>query len=174
MINKTIVSLASNLKEKSTNPFLGTYAVVWFIRNWELVYSLFNFDKAADLNFKVEFIRSYYADHNFIEGLLQNIVWSFGILIVTYSLLNLSRFIVNFSEKRITPWIYKNTDSNSIVLKSVYESIRNSRDELQAALYRERDAKIKLEIKNKALDDKNTELMDREIERKIEEDSSVN
>ncbi len=52
----------------------------------------------------------------------------------------------------MTPWVYKITDSKSIVLKSVYENLRNNRDELQLRLDQERDNKAKLETKIKNLE----------------------
>ena len=101
MIKDIFLSFRDNFREKVTNPFLGTYLFVWIIRNWELVYSIFNFDKTHDLEFKVQFIKSYYAENAFLMGILINILWTFGILIVTYVILNISRAIVNISEKKI-------------------------------------------------------------------------
>ena len=123
MIRDFLISFKDNLNEKSRNPFLGTYLIVWLFRNWELVYTLFHFDPEQKLEHKVGFIKGYYSQHDFIENLLTNIYWAFGLLILTYLLLSISRLIVNLSDKRITPWIYKITDSNSIVLKSEYERI---------------------------------------------------
>ena len=45
MIKDFLVSFKDNFKEKTRNPFLGTYLIVWLIRNWELIYTLFNFDQ---------------------------------------------------------------------------------------------------------------------------------
>lgn len=158
MIKDLLVSFRENFKEKTANPFLGTYFMVLLIRNWELVYSIFNFDKEYKLVDKITFIKNYLLEREFISDLIINIFISFGILIATYLLLNLSRLVVNFSEKKITPFVYKITDSKSIVLKSVYEKIRIERDELQYRLDQERDAKSKLDSQIKTLEDKLTEL----------------
>lgn len=153
MIKDLLVSFRDNFKEKSTNPFLGTYVFVWAVRNWVLIYTLFNFDNNTKLAEKVDFIQQYYSDNNFYYGVLCNILWALAVLILTYTLLNISRFIVNTSEKRVTPWGYKITDSKSVVLKSVYEQLRNNRDELQLRLEQERDARSKLETQIKSLED---------------------
>lgn len=152
MIKDMLVSFKDNFKEKTTNPFLGTYVLVWLFRNWELVFTVLNFDKDFKLKNKVDFIKGYYSSHEFLLDLVINILWAFLILIVTYLLVNLSRFIVNISEKQITPWIYKITDSKSIVLKEVYENLRLERDDLQIRLDQEREARSRSEVRIKSLD----------------------
>jgi hypothetical protein len=153
MIKDFFVSFSDNLKEKNKNPFLGTYLLVWLIRNWKLIYTLFNFDDKTTLVNKVKFIDDYYSRMDFMDNLFQNILWSFGLLIVTYFLLNISRLIVNISEKRITPWIYKITDSKSIVLRGEYDRLRTDNDELQVRLDKERESKSRLESRIKNLEE---------------------
>lgn len=174
MIKDIFLSFRDNFKEKTTNPFLGTYLIIWMIRNWELVYSLFNFDHHDTLETKVNFIKEYYRSNLFIEGIFWNILWTFGVLIITFLLLNVSRAIVNLFEKQLKPWIYKLTDSKSIVLKSTYESIRNQRDELQFRLDKERESKSKLESKIKSLEEEISERDKVAAERKGEENIGTN
>ena len=152
MIKDFLISFTDNFKEKTKNPFLGTYLTVWMIRNWDLIYTLFNFDKDCTLYDKKTFISNYYKKGDFIDNLFTNILWTFCLLILTYILLNLSRFIVNLSEKQITPWVYKITDSKSIVLKTEYERIRSENDDLQMRLDKEREAKGRLENRIKSLE----------------------
>jgi hypothetical protein len=144
MIKDFLISFKDNFKEKTRNPFLGTYLIVWIIRNWLLVYTLFNFDKKHNLDFKVNFIKTYYSENDFITNLLTNILWSFGLLILTYVLLNASRFIINLSEKQITPWIYKITDSKSIVLKEEYDRLKQEKNLIENKLEDERENRVKL------------------------------
>jgi hypothetical protein len=159
MIKDIFLSFRDNLKEKTTNPFLATYILVWLLRNWNLVYSLFNFDKGHNLEYKITFIKGYYETNSFLEGILWNIGCTFCVLIITYLLLNISRAIVNLYEKQLKPWVYKLTDSKSIVLKTTYEIVRNERDELQVRLDRERESKSKLELRIKNLEE---EIVERE------------
>jgi hypothetical protein len=144
MIKDFLISFKENFKEKTRNPFLGTYLIVWIIRNWLLVYTLFNFDKKHDLDFKINFIKTYYYENDFITNLLTNILWSFALLILTYVLLNASRFIINLSEKQITPWIYKITDSKSIVLKEEYDRLKQEKNLIENKLEDERENRVKL------------------------------
>lgn len=158
MIKDFLISFSDNFKEKTKNPFLGTYLLVWLIRNWDLVYTLFNFDKDYTLDDKKTFISNYYKNGDFINNLGSNILWAFGILITTYLLLNISRLIVNLSEKRLTPLIYQITDSKSIVLKTEYERIRAESDDLQLRLDKERESKSRLEVRIKSLEEEIIEI----------------
>ncbi|MGE0562175.1 MAG: hypothetical protein AB7O47_10185 [Flavobacteriales bacterium] len=153
MIKDFLISFKDNFREKTRNPFLGTYLIVWFIRNWELIYTLFNFDNDSKLLDKVNFIKNYYANLDFLSNLWTNVYWAFGVLILTYVLLNLSRLIVNLFEKKLTPWIYKITDSNSIVLKTVYQNMVLERDDIQIRLDQERESKSRLENRIKKLEE---------------------
>lgn len=178
MIKDLFLSFRDNFREKTTNPFLGTYLLVWIIRNWELVFSIFNFDKSHNLDFKTSFIRSYYEQNSFLLGILWNTLWTFGVLITTYIILNLSRAIVNISEKQIKPWVYKLTDSKSIVLKSIYERIRNDRDELQNRLDKERESRSKLEVRIKNLEEeivgRDRAVAESEGEESVPDSSDIN
>lgn len=145
MIKEIFVSLKDNFKEKDKNPFIGTYIGVWFIRNWDLVYTLFNFNDGESLEIKVKFIEDYYKDNDFIYGILHNLWITLVVLILTYIILNLSRVITNVSEKQIKPQIYKYTDSKSIVLKGTHNAVKLERDSLLLRLEKERDSKAKLE-----------------------------
>ncbi|WP_273566791.1 hypothetical protein [Maribacter halichondriae] len=173
MIKDLIVSFSDNFKEKTRNPFLGTYVLIWILRNWELVYSLFNFDNSYKLENKVAFIKKYYETNSFSEGVFWNLGWTFLVLTITYVVLNISRVIINISEKQLKPWVYKKTDSKSIVLKSDHEQVRSTRDSLQLRLDRERDSKSKLESIIKDLEEQITEITRTQLEREVEENTAI-
>lgn len=165
MIKDFLISFKDNFKEKTRNPFLGTYLVVWIIRNWLLVYTLFNFDEKHNLDFKVNFIKTYYSENDFISNLLTNILWSFGILILTYALLNVSRFIVNISEKQITPWIHKISDSKSIILKGEYDKLKQEKNLIENKLESERENRVKLLNEISRLENRIDELLLNNLEK---------
>jgi hypothetical protein len=158
MLKDVLLSFRDNFKEKTTNPFLGTYALVWLIRNWELVYTLFNFDSDYKLDQKVLFVKNYYSNCTVWGELWQNTWITFVILLFSYLLINLSRFIVNLSEKQLKPYIYKITDSKSIVLKSDFERVKNERDEFQDRIDNQRSKIGRLDTKIKALEQQIIEL----------------
>lgn len=150
MLKELLFSFKDEFQEKSHNPFIWTYFFVWCIRNWPLVYSLFNFDDGTTLQSKVAFISCYLEENPFLSNVGYNILYTLALLVVSYILLNISRFIVNFSEKTIKPWVYKVTDKGSVVLKSTYNLLVEQRDETRKSLVAERESVSKLEeqIKN--------------------------
>lgn len=158
MIGEWFTSLKDNISYKSTNPFFGTFILVVLARNWELLYSIFTFDSFSTRVTRIGVIKSYLNDNlDFWNDLLNNILISLGIVIGSYILINLTRLISNIFEKKLTPWIYKITDKNSVVLRTTHENVRNERDNLQKRLDQERDSKGKLETRIKELED---ELLD--------------
>jgi len=176
MWKPSLLSLKDNFKQRATNPFLGTYILVWAIRNWKLLYTVFNFDKNTTLDGKVKFISEYYGKGDFLLNLWQNVYISFIVLTITYVLIAVSRFIIDFFEKRITPWIARFNDKSSIVLKTTYLELLSERDELEEKIAKERESKSKLESKIKNLEDdvvearKATETqMVKELKDKIQE-----
>lgn len=168
MVKDFLISFSDNFKEKTKNPFLGTYLLVWLIRNWDLIYSLFNFDPKSNRGERIKFVKAYYSETNFVENLLINILWSFGLLILTYVLVNISRVIVNLSEKQLTPLIYKVTDSKSIVLKEEYDRVRSENDELQSRLDKERESRSKLETRIKNFEEEILEISKVKIKSEID------
>ena len=73
MIKDFLISFRDNFKEKTRNPFLGTYVIVWIVLNWELIYTLFNFDDNYKLENKVAFIKAYYKEQSFIGNLFKKV-----------------------------------------------------------------------------------------------------
>lgn len=145
MIKYFFDSFTDNIKEKTRNPFLGTYAIVWLIRNWYVVYIVFNFDKECTIDDKLRLITEYFERNPFWINVGININYTFGILIGTYVLLNLSRVIVNSFERNVTPWIYKITDMSSIVKKEEYDVAVKRINELNAVIEEERNKRYKLQ-----------------------------
>ena len=172
MIKDLLVSFRDNVKNKSSNPFLGTYALVWSIRNWRLVYSFFFFDSKTTLNDRIDILASYYTYKTFIYDLGCNILWAIVALILSYLLINLSRLIVNLFEKQLTPFIYKITDSDSIVLKETYDRLKSDKRDLEIKLEKERESKGKMQKEISSLEERNQELF-RANDEPIDEEPNV-
>lgn len=145
MIAKTLLSFKDNIIQKSTNPFLGTLVLVWIFHNWKLVFTLFNFEEGTTLEQKWEFIDVFLEPWRFTTNLIHCITVATGVLFITYFLLNMSRLIVNFYEKMVSPWIYKVTDKSSVVLKSTYKQLEKERDSLEQRLEEERERRIQVQ-----------------------------
>ncbi|WP_321316806.1 hypothetical protein [Labilibaculum sp.] len=152
MFAKTFASLRDNIIQKTTNPFLGTVIIVWLFHNWKLVFGVFNFDKAWTLEKKWEFIGGYLEPIKFTTNLVECLIISVVVLIITYFLLNFSRLIINFYEKKVTPFVYKMTDVNSVVLKSTYQQLEKERDLLEKRLEEERGRRVEMQNENEKLE----------------------
>lgn len=145
-------SLLDNFKTRVTNPFLGTLAGVWIIRNWEIIYALFNFDDDCLMNEKILFIKSYFSKLNFYSELVKNLWISMGILLLTYCLLGISKSIVEFYykilEKKIIVWI----DKNAILTKEEANDFQNKIDNLYLAIEKAKKSEGMYEVDNQRLE----------------------
>lgn len=119
----------SNVKEKITNPFFGTLIVVWLIDNWELVYTLFNFDNDCTLIDKKRFIWEYYQNRSALLDLFCNILYSITALTIGYILVLITRTISNWFELTAWPFLTKRTVSKNIVHRDTYDALEKERDE---------------------------------------------
>ena len=109
MIFKVFKSAKDLTGDKIRNPFFGTYILVWIIRNWDLIYTLIYFDEGTELSGRLECIQNYFKENDFTKGILNNLWITAVVLIISYLLLNISRFIVSYSELEIKPKIDKLT-----------------------------------------------------------------
>ncbi len=159
MIKELLISFKENLESKTSNPFFGTLILIWIIKNWNLFYSIFNFDPKTPLKLKQEFITNHFKKHPFLETLGICVLKAIVFLIIAYLLINLSRLIINFFEKKVTPIMYKWTDKNSIVLRSVLDSSEEERQRLEKRLEEERAAKLKLQSDYDRLETRITDLL---------------
>lgn len=147
-------SLKENIKERGTNPFLGTFVIVWIANNWQVVYSFFYFDKDWKLEHKIQYFNNYWENKSFFWNLISVAAITVGILIVTYLFLAISRYLADSFENRVIPFI-KRISKGKIVSSEIHE----------AALERISFLEEKAEIERKA---KNSIIQERdELERKI-------
>jgi hypothetical protein len=142
MVKDTLNSMLDNIKERTTNPFLGTLLVVWIIRNWTLVYGLFNFDKEFTLDKKLRYIADHYQSQAFVPNLLIVVSITFLVLVSTYCMLTLGRLITDTYDKFVLPYLAKITDKSSIVLKTKYNALEEVVKQLEIRLEEERLAKV--------------------------------
>lgn len=152
MVKDTLNSVFDNLKERTTNPFLGTLIVVWLVHNWKLVYSLFYFDSKLTLDERLIYIEAYFLKMPFYINLLLVLVFTILVLCVTYFFLGLSRFISDFYEKGVVPRIVKFNDKSAVVLKSESDKQKEFIRSLEARLEEERLAKSNAQNERDQLD----------------------
>ncbi len=121
--------------------------MVWTIRNWEAVYTFFAFDEDLSREERIDILKGYFVDYGFWE-VLETTGVSLLVIVLSYFLLNVTRGIVNFFEKRVTPLILKKTGYNDVVPLEDYNNLLDSTVELDkkvSELKKER-AELKLEL----------------------------
>lgn len=174
MVKDTLNSIFDNLKERTTNPFLGTLIIVWVFRNWTLVYGLFNFDKEFKLKDKLKYISDYYDHQSFIWNMLFVVLITLAVLLFTYCMLAISRFLTDTYNKRVIPFIAIKTDKSSIVLKTEYLKLQDIIKLLESRLEEERLAKVGAQNERDILDKRVFDLSNTSSKQIDNEDVNTN
>ena len=152
-----ISSFFDNIKDKTTNPFFGTLIFVWLVRNWDLIYTIFNFDIDCNLEDKKEFINGYYKDYALGKEMLINISIAFGLMVLSYGLIVISRLVVNVTNHNIIPRMNEKTVSKLVVNKARFETVKKTRDEYFVKIQDFEEQVIALQQKNSLLKKTNIE-----------------
>lgn len=153
-----ISQFLDNIKQKTTNPFIGTLIGVWLVRNWELVYTLFNFDEGCLLADKKKFVWDYYQDKDIWVEFLTNFGYALAFLIIGYVFVIISRIIMNVVYHRIIPFLNSKTVSTLVVDNARFETVKKSRDDYFKKIGELEEERIQLEQKNSLLNSLNIEL----------------
>lgn len=153
-------SLKENIKKRISNPFLGTFMIVWIVHNWQVVYAFFNFDNEWKLEGKLKYFNDYWEKNNFFWNLIGVAFISIGVLIITYLFLSLSRYLSNNFENVVIPFIAK-ISKGEIVTAEKYEEALEKINLLEIKNDSERKAK------NEAINELD------ELQRKIREVPSM-
>lgn len=143
-VHEILLGFKDNI-QKSRNPFFGTFVIVWLIRNWQFILTLFNLQLYPTMEAKVEALKDYFSDGTLIFSFFLNAFITLGVLIVTYVLLNLSRAIVLLFENHLSPWVQSKLDPKSIVPKAHLVAERRRADELEVRLMEERARRVRAE-----------------------------
>lgn len=169
MIQKTIVSFFDNLYEKARNPFLGTLAIVWIIRNYEGLYILLFSGRSTRYIDKIDTLKGLFVHEKLFGFILSTIGIAFIVLISTYLLKYLTRLIHNIFKDLIKPWMEKLTDKSAIVLKVDYEKVIATNKSLRDSVDEERKAKIESQAEVDRLAKKVVDLEANSIEPLLED-----
>lgn len=144
MVIKFIESTYDSVKDKLKNPFYGTLFVVWVIRNRKFIYNVF-FNDSVTSDERLELIRAHFLNWDSLLSFIGTILISLGLMILIYASLNLSRFIVELSERILKPWIQQLFSKTSIVSREDYIQLEKDRDYFQKKYSEERSEKIRLQ-----------------------------
>ena len=154
MLADLLKSSKDKLLDAPRSPFLGTFALIWLIRNWDLVYPLFIFDEGLNWEIKVQYVREYFTQGKgrFIGGVLINSLWTLGALSVTYFFMNMSRVITIMFEKRLRPWLTYQFDNSLVVLRADFDRANERANKYIVLAEKERGEKEALRKRNEELE----------------------
>lgn len=155
MVKDTLNSIFDNVKERTTNPFLGTLIVVWSIKNWRLIYSLLYFDPKLTLDQRLDKISNHFDGQSFIWNMLITVAITIVVLLSTYIMLGISRLLTDFYDNVILPKSADLTSKGSaVVLKVDHLKLKEENKLLEARLEEERLAKVGAQSERDAIDQK--------------------
>lgn len=169
MINETLVSFKDLLKSKARNPFFGSLAIVWVIHNWDLVYSFFHFGKDFSRQERLDYFDGYFTEPGFLGNMFVCVLITFAVLIGSYALTNIARFIKNVFKDIVSPWICALTDDFAIVPRSKYEIEVDDKEKWRSRFENEQNRRFQLLREYDELEEKyNTDLGTKEVPVNIE------
>lgn len=91
---------------------------------------------------RLELLRNQFLNFDALLNFLVTIVISLGLMILIYFSLNLSRFIVEFSERIAKPKIQKLFSASNIVSREDFQNMEKDRDYFQKKYSEERSERI--------------------------------
>lgn len=154
----SINSLLDNFKERITNPFFGTLIFVWLVRNWTLIYTIFNFEEKASLFNKRKYITDYFQHQNLYWEFFKNSGYALLLLLIGYFFIIVSRIILNAVYENIIPYFDSKVASKLVVNKSRFEVVRNDRKKYFDLTEQLEEDKVALSQENSSLKTKNMEF----------------
>lgn len=144
MVLKFMESSLDAFKDKLKNPFLGTLLLVWIVRNREFLFNLF-FNENYNSEKRLVLLTQHFSGWTVVLNFLLTLCFSLLLLALIYLALNVSRFVVHFSETYLKPKILEIFDTNSIVSREEYGRVEAQRDYFEKRYSEERTEKLKLQ-----------------------------
>jgi len=160
---EVLISFQKNIKNKTTNPYLGTVLVIWFIHQWEFIYKVLHFGETS-LDDRLIYMRNFLNPEPLSESIWFSLKWGILILIGSYLIINFSRLIVAVFDNVINEWVSKLIDvitrKTNTISKNKYLDIKSERDDYERKYNAEREKRIEIEsernvFEKKYLDNRN-------------------
>lgn len=120
-----ITIIYDNIKEKTASPFFSSLIFVWFVRNWDLIFTILYFDKSFTLDEKIKRIDKYYSNKIFICELGTNIFYASLLMVLGYILIIGTKVLINFGENKVIPYFFSKTVSKTVVQKIFFEDLQS-------------------------------------------------
>lgn len=155
-MTEQITSLFDNIKQKTTNPFFGTLILVWAYRNWELLYTLFNFDNECTLDDKKVFIISYFNGREpFWVEFWVNVAYALLFVVLGIFFTFITRFVLDLVNNNFKPWAYKVSINNSVVRREQYDETNQNLLNSLAEIETTKSLNTRLAADNRKLEEEN-------------------
>lgn len=147
MLDK-ITSVFDNYNGKIRNPFIGTIISVWLIHNWRIPFAIFNFDDDCTMQDKINYIADYFGKQDFWWEIGKIIFFSFLILVFTFILMAISRFLTDSYYKILEKFLITFIDKNAIYTIDDKIKLDNKIIELEQILNSKREEVTRTETNN--------------------------
>ena len=133
MIMESIKSSFENLYERFKNPFLNSFLIVLIIYNWQLLFTLLNFDDLEDRAERISIILKLVGKPSLWDLIGEFcIITGYALLLIfLYSLFsNISLGLTTAFNRWVKPFILKLIDQNEIISKEDYDELKGNLDRL--------------------------------------------
>lgn len=104
-----------------------------------LIVTILSLDLYRTLDEKIGVLKAYFIDRSIVFGFFYTSFVTLLVLITSYVLLNVSRWIINMFDNRLTPWVYKHSDPSSIVVISQYRALEQENKSLRKQIVEEKE-----------------------------------
>lgn len=122
-------SFFTNIKDKLTNPFFGTFILVLIIHHWQLWYTVFNFDHDCTLDDKIAFITNY-AKVNLTPWIITyDVLQAIFFMLLGYLIIIGTRSLVLWIEFGLMPSITGRIVNKDVVRRSEYDDAVKEREQ---------------------------------------------
>lgn len=115
-------------RDKVRTPYFSVFILIWLVRNWELIFTIFNFDEIEKRTDKTTLIGEYISKAVSPKELLTTTGLAFIGITVSYLLISLSKTITLAYKNFVTPFINNLFDKNLNVDKEIYNTVKQERD----------------------------------------------
>lgn len=156
---KTIFkALFQNLGQKVANPFLGTFIVVWLIRHWDAIYTVLTINSKLSYDLRISKIMGLF-DKPFLLDLAITLGVTFAVLIVTYLLTDLGKFIAKFNTDRVLSKLMECVGESNVVLIEKHNETVKELENWKTRFDDEHDDRLRKETEIERLERRLKELL---------------
>jgi hypothetical protein len=156
-MKEKVDELLDGIKERLKSNFLLTFIVIWLIRHWVVVFTIFNFDSYYFLDSKVTKLKVYFESEGFLGLWLCPVFFSILSIISYYALSGLSEYL-HIKYENLRKWIYRKWDNKKIKTIEEYDAKVQENKLLQIVIREGEERRNSLLITNKNLEENQIEL----------------